>query len=239
MTDVHGIIARLSQTAGDPRAFELATLEVILEAFGLDLKIGVQAAAIPHWFNEQILGKILKIDTREATFLIDRLKHLPIVESFASRGGWNVREPVRLALRYDLATAQPDLFRHLSKAAVECFNGEDLQSRAERIYHRLVAEPTEGGRELTVFSEECRQVGQFTVLETLDQTLKELRLSIPLEKPALVRSALYFADISSNRLSGVEVERFASEAALFGAEIRDFKRSAKDLRTAQRLRRTL
>ena len=77
------IIARLQEAKGDPEQLALAAVDVTLARRDERLREALEAAAIPHWFDERILAHLLDADPAEAAILRERLVALPMVESFA------------------------------------------------------------------------------------------------------------------------------------------------------------
>lgn len=53
------ILAQLKAAQGNPQALTLATLNIVLEARGPQLRPLIEAAAIPHWFDPAILTALL------------------------------------------------------------------------------------------------------------------------------------------------------------------------------------
>jgi tetratricopeptide (TPR) repeat protein len=147
-------IAKLQAAQGDPRKLALVTVEIVLSQHKPELRQALEAAAIPHWFNKEILAKLLEIADEKAADYMEQLKRLPMVEPFPARDGWNVHESTRLALRSDLASSQSGKFRKLSALAVKCFPGDQPHEEIERLFHLLVAAPPEAESTLSTLSQE-------------------------------------------------------------------------------------
>lgn len=101
-----------------------------------ELSQAVWAAAIPHWFNAEILASLLPeyIDLIEK--LYSQLQNLPFVEPFLGRG-FNIHEvPRRLILQY-LWKERHDEFINLSMHAANYFAQQkgNLSAATEQIYH--------------------------------------------------------------------------------------------------------
>ena len=92
------VLERLRQAGGDPEQLLLATVDFTLATHGPRLREALETAAIPHWFDERILARLLVTDAGEAAVLRDRLQSLPMVEPFAAREGWNVHQSTRLGV---------------------------------------------------------------------------------------------------------------------------------------------
>src|SRR6185503_12553462 len=119
------ILRQLQAAQGDPQKLTLATLELVLAARPSTLRTAFEAASVPHWFDAEVLGKLLQIDQPNAEETLEQLLTLPMVESFAARNGWNVHEATRLALRKQLHDDAPERFQHLFTRAAKCFEDSD------------------------------------------------------------------------------------------------------------------
>ena len=84
---------------GDENAMSHACLNIVLYSRSHQpwLRMLLEAAAIPHWFNHDILAALLP-DTAITDEMYTGLISLPFVESFKGRG-YNVHEATRKALR--------------------------------------------------------------------------------------------------------------------------------------------
>src|SRR5262249_3447018 len=145
--DFADAIDRLRAAQGDPEKLTLATVSVILTAHP-QLEPVFETAAVPHWFDANILAALLEADNEKAHHWLAELKILPMVEEYAARGGWNVHEATRLALRNRMSASTPERFRMLSARAAACFAGDEPPMRVESLYHRLISVPEEAAREL-------------------------------------------------------------------------------------------
>ena len=138
------------------------------------MREALEAAAIPHWFNAKILGKLLEVDETTSERFIAGLKELPFVERFEARGGWNVHEATRLALRSEWAADRAARFLELSDRAAELFGGEEPQQQVEWVYHWLIADPVEGEKALYELWKKWNDSGRFEPLQALAAALSEL-----------------------------------------------------------------
>ena len=86
------ILEHLRQAQGDPHLLALATTDSVLASHPPALRQALEAAAIPHWFDEQILGQMMNVEPAAASAGLATLKTLPFVEPFQAKGGWNVHE---------------------------------------------------------------------------------------------------------------------------------------------------
>src|SRR5262245_47743622 len=119
------ILASFVAAHGDPERLTLATLDIFLADRGPGVREALEAAAVPHWFDADILAALLGVALERATTVCDDLRALPMVEVFEARAGWNVHEAARLAIRSRMAGSQNDRFVKLSRLAAECFSGDD------------------------------------------------------------------------------------------------------------------
>src|ERR1035437_1114300 len=138
------IVERLGQAGGDPEQLLLATVDVALATQEPRLREALEAAALPHWFDDRFRARLRDADVGEAAVLRDRLQALPMVEAFAAREGWNVHQSTRLALRRKIHGDQAERFSELSARAAACWPEDGVIPRVEAIYHRLSSEPEEG-----------------------------------------------------------------------------------------------
>ncbi len=140
------IIAQLQQAQGDPERLALATVELTLAGHPPALKAALEAAAVPHWFNAEILAHLLEVELAEASRLEQQLTALPMVEPFPARKGWNVHEATRLALRRRLHAEHAERFFALSARAASLMerSGQMVEYQVEEIYHRLSSAPPQG-----------------------------------------------------------------------------------------------
>ncbi len=150
-------IAKLQAAQGDPQKLALITLEIVLSGHQPELRNAFIAAAIPHWFDTQILAKLLQIDEVQAASYIDQLQRLPMVERFATRDAWNVHEATRLALRSQLIAEQNVKFQQLSARAAQCFLADEPHQRVEHLFHLLVSAPAEAESDLSALRTAWRE----------------------------------------------------------------------------------
>jgi tetratricopeptide (TPR) repeat protein len=120
----------------------LAATRLFLDRCPEPLKNAFAAAAIPHWFDESILGKMLAVQAGPARSEVEALSHLPIVDRFPVRSGWRVHESVRLAFREEMRTRHPEEFVRLSRQAMEAFDPSgSAVDRIEHLFHVVCAAP--------------------------------------------------------------------------------------------------
>jgi hypothetical protein len=194
-------IKLLQAAQGDSQRLAEATLEIVLAALSPELSGALQAVAVPHWFDEEILGALLQTDKLSAERISAQLRLLSMVESFPLRSGWNITKDMRIALRRRLARTRPEHLHLLSARAASYFEKGDSTRQTEAIYHRLLAFPDVGAAELERFYESWREEDR-EVLQTLGIPLDELIMDGLLEPVARATVLLFFCRIRPGR--GIE-----------------------------------
>jgi pyruvate-ferredoxin/flavodoxin oxidoreductase len=128
----------------DPAKLALATVDLaypgLSERERAALRESLEAAAIPHWCDENILVALLGIPCEDSSKRLPRLSRLSVVEPFPARGpnSINVHEASRLALRKRMAAEDQARFHALSARMVEHFAGDlTAAGRIEWIYHLI------------------------------------------------------------------------------------------------------
>jgi len=202
--DFDAILARLEAARDDPRALALATLDICLAGREPLLRSAVEAAAIPHWFDTDILRALLPDAEARIDDLLQELAKLPMVETFKARGGWNVHELTRLALRERMARDEPARLAELSALAAAQFAGDASERQIECVFHRLNASPAEGAAELYALSRAWDDAGRHETLQALGVALDELARGSPLVPIAEAQVKLRLGVIRSDRLAVAE-----------------------------------
>ena len=122
----------------------------LLNSLPENVQRAVFAAAIPHWFNKEILRTLLPDMAEEIDIIYDKLKSLPFTEPYQGRGS-NIHETTRNFILNNLWENNLDLYKSLSQNASEYFLAEfeknkDKQVRIEQIYHAVIAESEENSK---------------------------------------------------------------------------------------------
>jgi hypothetical protein len=171
----------LEAAQGELRALALAAVDLayskLSESQRQALKDALDAAAIPHWFDETILAAVLDVSPDDASARLAKLRPLRTVEHFPSRGemALNVHEAARLALRRRLAETAPDRFRNLSANACRCFAHDPSPAgRIEWVFHLLSADPERGASELEALNRDWSERAYREDIDALAAALKEL-----------------------------------------------------------------
>ena len=153
--DPEEILTQLEQAGNDPVNQILLCVYLAYpdasEKEQNNLRFALKAAAIPHWFDVSILGKLLDITDEKADEIVSQLKSLSVIEPFPARGlsTFNVHEKSRLTLRRHLQMHDSTRFRQFSARASALFtNSTPPHEQIERLYHRLVVNPDDAIQEL-------------------------------------------------------------------------------------------
>ena len=203
------ILAQLKAAQGNPQALTLATLNIVLEARGPQLRPLIEAAAIPHWFDRDILTALLPEHAiSEETFTA--LTALPMIEPFQGKG-WNVHESTRLALRHWLAAEHPERLRQLSARAADHFHPQP-DAEVETLYHRLLADPEHAARQVGDACYTFQKHGRQTELDRLGLVLAELLTLPQLPAAAEARACLHVVEIRKAYLTTEECQGLAQRA---------------------------
>jgi len=140
--DIEETIRLLQQAKGDPQSLALVTLDLLLASKPEALRRAVEAAAVPHWFDEAIFARLLDDDLRSAAGDWYReIVAMPFCEPFRQRGGHNVHEATRRGLRHRLAAQDPQRFRDLTRRAATTFAGNSVAERIERAFRENSSPP--------------------------------------------------------------------------------------------------
>jgi hypothetical protein len=142
--DIDAQIAAIQAAAGDPKRLALTLLDFGQAPPGSDLRRALECAAVPRWFDARILTHLLDPDllaAADADTWLTRLTALGCVEPLPARGGWNVHETTRLALREGLHAADPARIAALARRAMDAFASDDMAARIEHAYHLVLADP--------------------------------------------------------------------------------------------------
>jgi hypothetical protein len=230
--NIDELIAELRAAQGDPAKLTLATLDAMLSGTGQSkLRPAVEAAAIPHWFDADILACLMETEAQSAGDILAALRTLPMIEGFPARHGWNVHEATRKALRNHLLETDPERFHRLSVRAASCLSGDDPHHRIESVYHRLVADPRDGADSLRQLCSDWSAEGRYAPLQSLAVVLEELLNSNWLEPLARAQCLLRFCEIRYEYLLSQRMEMLGHEALkILSDESIDYQNCSADLR---------
>jgi tetratricopeptide (TPR) repeat protein len=166
------LLARLAAAQTDDERAWIVT-ENLLDQMSPDLRSITWAAAIPHWFDADILAALRPELRDRAAQIYTDLQTISFVEVFPERGH-NIHELTRRLMLEHLWRENPDEFRALSARAAEYFaRREENTWQIESVYHLIVAEPDKGADAVWVLGANLNNAFRFAELETLVTTLLE------------------------------------------------------------------
>ena len=137
-------------SARTPEEQEWLLTQWSLDSLDEELQQAAWAAAIPHWFDSEMLAVLLERPAGAVTELFRELTALSYVERYRQRW-YNIHESTRKILLDRLWQSDSSRYRQLSRRAADYCAGHDLDDafwRKEWIYHLLIAEPGRGVDEL-------------------------------------------------------------------------------------------
>jgi tetratricopeptide (TPR) repeat protein len=206
-------LAQIEAAKDDPTRLALITLDAVLASREQAvLRPVLEAAAIPHWFDSNLLACCVETDCKLSNDTFGQLCALPMVEQFTARGGMNIHARMRLALGRHLQCTDPERFHRLSIRAASCFEGELPHLRIETLYHLLVAAPQQGADTLRQLYKQWNAAGRHESLQSLAVALEELLRSASLAPIARVQSILRYCLIRDESLPAQQTEILCREA---------------------------
>jgi tetratricopeptide (TPR) repeat protein len=219
--DLAETLRRLAAADGDPSALALATIDIVLASHGPDVGLALEAAAVPHWFDQEMLRRMLGTALPSNGDWFERLAQLTVVERFQGHNALNVHEVTRLALRHRLADDRPDRFRALSTVAAEAVDGTHWKQAVERVYHRLTCDPARGVTELRQVWKAWIRTAQLQPLQALGKALDELCAGPLLEPTARTYALVALGNIRENRIALRTWEDTARQAVALARTVGD------------------
>ena len=166
----------LRTPSDDPPSLAMAGFDAVLATEPKALRRVAEAAAIPHWFDPEILAQLLDDDLRPAAAdWHGQILKMPFCKPFPQRNGHNIHESTRLALRTRLAAQDPERFATLTRRAVAAFSGTTTPHRVERMFHRLWENPEQAGPEIRQLEYDLRSKveGGLALADTLAECLSQ------------------------------------------------------------------
>jgi tetratricopeptide (TPR) repeat protein len=140
MVSLEELLARVNQAETEADR-QWILLELQLSQMPEDLVSALWAAAVPHWFDADVLVALRPELAERAEELYRQLQELTFVEEFAGRGH-NVHELTRDVLLGKLWAERREEFLELSRRAADYFFGLDGDGDAEveACYHEVLNE---------------------------------------------------------------------------------------------------
>ncbi|HEX4706327.1 MAG TPA: tetratricopeptide repeat protein, partial [Candidatus Udaeobacter sp.] len=170
----------LKNAEGDEAGIRLASVDLqfpeLPEAERARLREALEAASVPHWFDDRIIAELLEVSPEEAARIAVQLRQLPVVQAFSARGpgAANVHEKSRLALRARMKKKTPERLRGLSARALSAFAGEEPHLQIEAVYHWFTPEPEAAAWDCEGLYNQWNDAGRYEALLALGVTLDEL-----------------------------------------------------------------
>ena len=130
-------LARLAQAQTEEEKDWLLA-ELSLSVLSPELRAMALPAAVPHWFDANILAALQPDLAQQAEALYLQLQHLPFVEVFPDRGH-NIHERTRKAMLKHLWETDEEAFKQFSQRLVDYFGAENT-NRSEQIYHAAISD---------------------------------------------------------------------------------------------------
>src|ERR1043166_230271 len=134
------LLAQLRATE-DEKDRDWIALKFVLEQFNPKVREAVFAAAIPHWFDFELLSNLISETDRLTKRAFKELTSLSFVESFPDRG-YNIHESTRSLILKRLSTDASEVLRESSRKAAKYFYSNKKFGDSwviEAIYHSVVA----------------------------------------------------------------------------------------------------
>jgi tetratricopeptide (TPR) repeat protein len=113
--------------------------ELSLSVLSPELRAMALSAAVPHWFDANILGALQPDLAQQAEALYLQLQRLSFVEVFPDRG-YNIHERTRKAMLKHLWETDREALKQFSQRLVDYFGAENTTNRIEQIYHAVAAD---------------------------------------------------------------------------------------------------
>lgn len=165
---------------GDEEKLTLAAIELEISGYPeprqVRLRDSVFAAAIPHWFNPEILSGILHACSEsEAADLCKILESFSFVKRISSRGDLAIHERSRNAILRWMQKQHRAMLLNLSRRAAITFDREESsRSKIESTYHKLVAGRADDLGSLIELTEQFEDRRLVEPLQALAASLEEL-----------------------------------------------------------------
>jgi hypothetical protein len=220
-------LERLRKAQSDPQAMALIALDYLLDVQPAqkraELRAAIEAAAVPHWFDANVLAHLLGISNSSARQLCSELRAFPMIEPFPSRNGerYNVHEATRNALRKNLLKTDTTRLQALSAKTLEIMlGGNSAQDIADRLYHKLIAQPEEAADECQDLFRGFPNTARIEVQESVRVALEELTNNGMLAGRPLVETLLLIGWVRYVRGEASELRLLANTALELARQVR-------------------
>lgn len=183
-------LKRLAHAQNDEERTWLVT-ESLLATLPPAMQLILWAAAVPHWFDAEILAALRPELTDQTKALYEELKLLSFVEVFPGRGH-NIHEKTRKIMLGRLWQNNINEFRMLAGNAAQYFAMENSPAaQIEAIYHWVIASPNQGGNRFWNLAQTWCNDFRLAELESLLDNINEHHLVQRLE-PSLIAKEAYW-----------------------------------------------
>jgi tetratricopeptide (TPR) repeat protein len=225
---VQDLLQSLKEARGDPRAQAALTAEFLILARPQPqqepLRAALDAAAVLHWFDPELLRKVLSKPLEEAQFWCRTLAEHSFVERYRGESDlhFNLHETTRLGWRVRFARGRAKQFRDLSLRASSCFTDDPMpRSRIEWIYHLLCGDPELAATELEKLDREWSGNARSEDRSALAAVLQELAETNLVEGRARARSLLVIAWSRADWEAAARLAKLAEEALMLAEKAGD------------------
>jgi tetratricopeptide (TPR) repeat protein len=211
------VLARLAAAQSDEERAWLLT-EALLDTLSPDLAALAWAAAVPHWFNAEILAVLRPELKDQSEQLYTDLQALVFVRPYTGPGHY-IHESTRRLMLDRLWHDREDEYRLLAQRATEYFAGRESPSdQMEYIYHLLIADPQDGPDAFWNLDTEWHNTFRFAELESLaDMLLEHVRTErVPQRARAMIQWRQGKAASRTYRIDEALTASYAAQKAARG-----------------------
>jgi len=178
-------LAQLIATEGE-RDRDWISLNFVLGQLAPKIREAVFAAAVPHWFDFELLSTLVSQTNTLTKKDFKRLISLSFVERFPDRG-YNIHESTRSLILKRLSTHVPELLRQYSREAAKYFHSARKLGDSwliEEVYHLTVTGDA-SFLDVLDYGQTFQMKYKHGETETLCRTILECRQFIKLPKEIL------------------------------------------------------
>jgi tetratricopeptide (TPR) repeat protein len=212
-------VQRIQGARDNPNGMALLVIDFLIETQPERkrpiLRKAIEAAAVPHWFDADILAGLISVSRSEAQELLDIFARFPMIESFDARGPscFNVHETSRLAIRKRLYETDMGRFKELSARAIDAVGpGLEPYLIVERLFHRFAADPDKAANECEVLYRDWAVTANSEISQMLRAALLELERTKQVSGHARAEVMLVIAWIQTTRGEAGGLKEWADTA---------------------------
>jgi tetratricopeptide (TPR) repeat protein len=220
--DIVEQINLLKAAAGDPALLALTTVDLaysdLPEPERVALKDALEAASVPHWIDETILGAILGVSAEDSKQMLAHLRALRVLEPFPARGpgAVNVHQASRNVLRERLRAKRRERFVALSAKAREAMRPKsEIAHRIEALYHHFALDQAVAATEWELLEREvAHPLHRGAIAAALDELRREGWLAGAGKAAAILAEGI----VKLERGENTQLEESAREAISLARE---------------------